>query len=315
MHPAHLRHRLLAKGAPAELADRLAAAAPGEREGLLRLVDRALGKAERLALEAEWAFGHGRAVLLFDVPALARLSPRGWRELVRERLPGSAELAAPGWVEVGPRPRPGALRDRVARLAFEADGLHLVVHIVKRLSVRQEDQRHAVEQTVPVELLVPSRQGGPVRAFATPANARAALRTALGWLAPGEAAEVSAVTFDEATVATVARALALEAAGVRGDDPLGRNGTVEVNGRQDGEQLLPLDVTSPEVARQVKAPRDERLYNYAYRHRDGFVERGRVRFKIRYRPAHLEFPVRTSRSAMDSVVAALLTALGRPLGH
>jgi hypothetical protein len=282
------------------------------------------GKTEELS--DIWSSPGGRSLILWNLPVLEGL--QGKQGIAAEARKALARTGSKHEFEKGdsvriPSRRPPGQQGPVTRVlrVTRADGeLRATVRLVKRLRWQVEDAVEEAYRTPDVDLAVPyDDPGALLKVFAGYTDGRKALRTFLEWLLgrpiPARGPDVRQffvpLSFEEADVRKLAEKKKMACVAIRGTDPEGRVGKMELEGHQQGQGLLPLDFSEPLVRKQDSAPQDKRTYSYRFEHSDGFVEETRVSFVLAGRQPHLSFPLRTSRPAMAQMVTDLRVMVGK----
>jgi hypothetical protein len=274
---------------------------------------------ELYRLEHEWSFEFGRALGIWEY---ALHEGRQWSAIESQVAAAlkrnGAKMPKSIGESIAATPVPDSLSARVARVHATQDGVAFTIHILRKRTFRQEEKRKTSWETVPVEVEVPAKRTSLVRVYSSPGNSRAALRQLSEWLwetpvesGRGQSETYTAVEFKESHVHQMTKALKMPLAAFATDHSSGKNGKVIMEGISHGGGLKPVDFSDEDVKKHAQSPGIARAFNYTYTHADGFEEHGRVNFKIKYKPTHLEFPVKTSRSAMSWLVGHLLDTLKR----
>ncbi len=327
MNENHLKHLLKKAGLDDAKLEELVTGQwskdAGERTKCESAIKKAIGAVALDRLLREWRdFAGRRAVLLFQLESLRVVDFAGLTDKVKKAVKaatGSSTVPGDKWVEASPKPSGDTLSPRVARVNVGQDDVCLNVNLVQNMRIEREDDTDVEEKTVRVQLLFPKHRTHIVRVFANATHARRAIGVVHEWLLGETLPEkrkdrlkyLQPVLFSEQTAKKVAKTLFMFENGVVGDDPDGKNGRCEFNGKRAGAIVQRADLSNPMVAKHFSAAgRDARAFGFKFTHADGFEEHSRVQFVLNGRPPHLLFLEKTSRSATEQVVEALLVSAG-----
>ena len=92
-------------------------------------------------------------------------------------------------------------------------------------------------------------------------------------------------------------------------DPTGEVGELVMSGHKNGHVLNELDVAVEKVQLQLGAANATHRYNLEHLHQDGYLERPQASFHFQGAQSRVQFHTRTSRSAMDAVIAEIRSEL------
>jgi hypothetical protein len=283
----------------------------------------------------EWAIRSGLTLTLWRAKALDHLKTDA--ELQKAAAAGlKTPLPAGQWV-TGKRPKqaePQAKVDadgnpvvpapRVVQAKKVPGELHVRVRIAKKIVWDDEEgnpERDIRSRIVEVVLKPKAVDGVPVmlvKVFTGYNDANKAVRAAVVWLSGANIPQTGPrvkdffelVPFHHGDVDSLVKQLNMEHVVADCIDAEGRASRIRIEGHEVAGDIAALDVKHPLVAEIASMVQDKPTYAYTYAHpADGFPERVNVTFVLKGNP-HLEFPTRTSKLAIEQLIADLEAVVG-----
>jgi hypothetical protein len=317
--PEHLKFLLKKLAAPripeAQLST-LMAYASGDlsaREHVLKRLDQ-YSPGTSNYLSYIWCFRGKKAVQIWELPFLRGYSARQALDLQHRRM----QLTSTTWHDIAG----GALgQDRLTHV-FATDGEILGrVRLIRNTSSQYEGERKVLPHSYDVDLRVSFAATFRIaEVYATYEDARDALLIFLRWLTGAEVPRnkslaqqkfIIPLTFNEHQIKALAARIGLKSASLRGREPRGKVGAIQMWGHMDGEHLEQLDPSVDIVERQEQTENAERWYNLVFRHHDGYDEKTRLEFVFSKTQPRIVFGTKASRSAIDYLITQFCAELGR----